>query len=102
MTYLSCDELIHCHGLFYQSKRDKAIIVLNYMDQGSMVNIILKSQQRYSENFCRYTLYNVALGLAKMHRANVLHRDIISDNILHSADGQIRISDLGLSDFLSQ
>ena len=37
-----------------------------------------------------------------MHSSNVLHRDIKSENILSSSQGDIKISDLGLSKFLSQ
>ena len=42
-------------------------IVLEYMDQGSMDRIVKNFHQSYSENFCRYSLYKVALGLQKMH-----------------------------------
>ena len=52
-----------------------------------MTDIVLKSRQSYSEDFCRYTLYKVAKGLLAMHCKNVLHRDIKSDNVLYSADG---------------
>ena len=99
MNYLDCEELVKCYDVYYFSK--KVFIFLEYMDQGSMEKIVLRSQQGYSENFCKYTLYKVALGLSRMHRANVLHRDIKSDNVLYSADGQIKICDLGLSTFLT-
>ena len=44
----------------------------------------------------------MALGLAKMHNNNVLHRDIKSENILTSSSGDIKITDLGLSKLLTQ
>ena len=44
----------------------------------------------------------VAMGLNEMHQKNILHRDIKSDNILCSSDGQIKIADLGFSVFLTQ
>ena len=74
---------------------------MEYMDQGAMDRII-KHSSDFSEDFCRYSLYKVALGLLKMHRNNVLHRDIKSDNILHSEDGRIKIGDLGTACFLSK
>jgi len=59
-------------------------------------------QPYYSEDFCRYALWKVARGLWSMHRKNVLHRDIKSDNILFSRDGEVKITDLGFSVFLSE
>ena len=37
-----------------------------------------------------------------MHNRNVLHRDIKSDNILSSMDGNIKLADLGFSVCLSK
>ena len=67
------------------------------MDQTSMFDICTNNYETYSEDFCKYTLYKVALGLSKMHHKNVLHRDIKSENILSSSDGEIKIADLGFS-----
>ena len=39
----------------------------------------------------------VAQGLAHLHRQNVIHRDIKSDNILCKLNGAIKITDLGCS-----
>ena len=72
------------------------------MDQGCMTNICIEDNENYSEDFCRYSLYKAAKGLDAMHRRNVLHRDIKSDNILYSADGEIKITDPGFSCFLSE
>ena len=44
----------------------------------------------------------VALGLREMHQHNFLHRDIKSDNILCSTEGEIKIADLGFSTCLTQ
>ena len=75
-------------------------IFLEYMEGGSMTSIIEKCFDKYSEEFIKYTLYRVALGLADLHKMQVLHRDIKSDNILCRADGVIKVADLGLAVFL--
>ncbi|MEM8671135.1 MAG: serine/threonine-protein kinase [Planctomycetota bacterium] len=40
---------------------------------------------------------SVANGLAAIHTKNILHRDIKSKNILRSKDGQIKLTDFGVS-----
>lgn len=97
---LGNDEVVTCYEL-YEHGRD-IWIVLEYMNNGAMTDIILDDQFRYSEEFCKYTLYKAAKGLASMHRRQVLHRDIKSDNILCNMEGAVKIADLGLSKFLTQ
>ena len=64
--------------------------------------MIRKHWKNFNADFIKYTLYAVAKGLKDMHKNNVLHRDIKSDNILFRADGDIKIADLGLSVFLHE
>lgn len=67
-----------------------------------MTQIILDKNGTFSEDFCRWSLYQVALGLQAMHAKNVLHRDIKSDNILCRPNGDIKVADMGFSVFLSE
>ena len=100
MAHLNCDELINCLEIYYFNR--KVFIILEYMDQGALTDFVLRNQKNYSEDSVKYCLYKVAKGLDSLHSRNVLHRDIKSDNILYSADGQIKICDLGFSTFLSE
>ena len=83
--------------------KNRIWVFLEYMEEGSLTDMILCGEYKhYSEDFARYTIYNVARGILAMHKKNVLHRDIKSDNILCRANGDIKIADLGFSVFLSQ
>ena len=75
---------------------------MDLMDQGDLTKIILAKQGDFSEDFCKWSLYCVAQGIKAMHDKNVLHRDVKSDNILCSANGDIKLADLGFSVFLSE
>ena len=72
------------------------------MEGGALTDIVVKRKGNFSEAFVRWTLYQVAKGLKKMHDHNILHRDIKSDNILLRSNGDIKIADLGFSVFLSE
>ena len=100
IAHLKSEELIQCVDLYDYGK--SIFIILELMDQGAMTDICIDYYKNYSEDFCRYSLYKAAKGLLAMHNKNVLHRDIKSDNILFSEDGQIKITDLGFSCFLSE
>ena len=100
MSWLECDQIVQCLELY--DYHGSIYIVLELMDGGSLTSIVQKHNADYSEDFCKYCLYMTALGLFKMHSKNVLHRDIKSDNILCSRNGDVKIADLGFSVFLSQ
>jgi len=67
-----------------------------------MENIVVDEGGQLSEDFIRWSLWNVALAVQAMHNKNILHRDIKSDNVLCRPDGTIKLADLGLSVFLSE
>ncbi len=67
-----------------------------------MTQIILDKNGGFTEDFCKWSLYQVAQGLQAMHSKNVLHRDIKSDNILCRPNGDIKVADMGFSVFLSE
>ena len=61
LSYLNCKEIIECEELYYYHRT--VYIVLELMDQGCMTDICLYGNDTYPEEFCRYSLYKVALGL---------------------------------------
>ena len=98
-SYLSSNEMVKVLDLYdYQNE---IFFVLEYMDQGSLRDIISYDHENYSEDFCRYSIYKVAKGLQKMHEKNFLHRDIKAANILSNRAGDVKVSDLGTTNFLS-
>lgn len=76
--------------------------VLELMDGGALTNILEDSSFSYSENFCKYTLYWVLRAIIDLHRNNIYHRSIQSDNVLVSVSGEIKLGGLCFAAVLSK
>lgn len=68
-------------------------IVLPYCEKGSMAQYVGKLQEDELWEFAG----QVAAGLAYMHQHQIIHQDIKPGNVLINGDGQLMITDFGIS-----
>ena len=100
MMHLHCEQLIRCEEVYEYA--NQIWVILEYMEDESMTDLVLSRQGDFAEDFVRWSLYQVALGLHAMHAQNVLHRDLKSDNVLVRTNGVVKIADMGFSVFLTK
>lgn len=92
--------LINCEEVF--DFQNRIWVFLELMEGGSLTDLVLTRGGNLSEDFVRWSLYQVVKGLEVMHDNQVLHRDIKSDNILVRPNGEVKLADMGFSVFLSE
>ena len=92
---------------YYNSfeEEEKLNIIMEYCDSGDLNDFIERHKQtKYllSENIVWKIFIKITLGLADIHKLNILHRDLKSLNIFLKKDEDIRVGDLGVAKILSQ
>jgi serine/threonine protein kinase len=72
---------------------------LELMDCGSLTEYVgnAKASANLTEEVCAYILLQTLRGLSTLHKRNIMHRDIKSDNILVNSRGDIKLCDFGYS-----
>lgn len=87
---IKCHETYHFGGFMW--------ISMEFMNGGCLTDVLEKyqaSKERMTEAQIAFVLREVLKGLKFMHGMKRLHRDIKSDNILMTKDGQVKLADFG-------
>eukprot|EP00948_MAST-09A_sp_MAST-9A-sp1_P004051 g4051.t1 len=90
------NSIVHFYDAFSNTGSGTISIVLEFMDAGSLQNLI-DSGTRLSEKILASIAFRVLQGLCQLHGNHLLHRDIKPSNILINRDGDVKISDFGIS-----
>ena len=85
---------------------NKLFLILDYCAAGDLGTLyilinplaqILKKKRRFSEETSKIYLCEILLALEKLHKYDIIFRDLKPDNIVINADGHALLTDFGLS-----
>lgn len=102
-----CPFLINCYGAYYDD--GKVNVVLEFMDSGSIGTLtrLLVKKLPASQPFVipevvlSKITHQVLQGLENLHHVRYqVHRDIKPDNILLNSNGEVKLTDFGISKHL--
>ncbi|MFO8061944.1 MAG: serine/threonine-protein kinase [bacterium] len=80
---------------FFEENKSQ-YIVLEYI-KGMTLDSLIEERGSIPYSTALYILQEVTRGLKYIHSNSILHRDLKPDNIMISADGEIKITDFGLA-----
>ena len=81
--------------------RDKVCIFMEYCSGGSLASLIEHGRIEQEEIVALYAL-QMCEGLAYLHNANVIHRDVKPENILFDHQGILKFVDFGAAKVIQQ
>ncbi|CAA2995988.1 mitogen-activated kinase kinase 6 [Olea europaea subsp. europaea] len=90
-----CPHVVVCYHSFYHN--GAISLVLEYMDRGSLVDVI-RQVKTILEPYLAVVCKQVLQGLVYLHHEkHVIHRDIKPSNLLVNHNGEVKITDFGVS-----
>ena len=79
-------------------KRQKAYIIFEFGDKGTLYDKIEKTTDGFSEDVCKYIFYEILKSVKSLHEKGICHRDIKLENILLFGDNlELKLCDFGFS-----
>ncbi|CCW62667.1 unnamed protein product [Phytomonas sp. EM1] len=87
--------IVSSYEAFFRDGR--LYIVLEYMDVGTINDIIKMHPEGVSEEMLAYIARELFQGLEYLHSLKIVHRDIKPANVLVNSKGEVKISDFGVA-----
>lgn len=97
------DALISFEGIFQDVEKGSVGIILEYMDRGSLLNLMARRRNSgkgagaLTEQLTAALLYQMLSGLHALHAAKKIHRDVKPGNILLNSQGVVKLTDFGVA-----
>jgi len=91
----NCPQLVQIYAFWLDTDTMEDVIVLEYMNIGSL-RMYIEKEGLLNEETCCHIAREVCKGLTALHAYNLIHCDLKLDNILLNTSGAVKICDFGL------
>ena len=92
---------LHCHAIVHFIRchyyGGEVWIVMELMELGSLEGYLEKGVTPFDEDAIAFIMGRVLMALEYMHTSGLIHRDVKSDNVCVSAQGEVKLADFGVS-----
>eukprot|EP00624_Nannochloropsis_granulata_P003119 evm.model.NODE_25904_length_47336_cov_19.557947.9 len=92
-----CPYIVSFYDAFADAKHGCLTLVVEYMNGGSLQDLLVDRGGCRNEDILAHISYNVLMGLDYLHARKMIHRDIKPSNLLLNSAGFIKLADFGVS-----
>jgi len=97
-----CPYLVQWYAGFASKLAPSVHVVLEFMDLGSLADMKARTKAvGVPAAWLWHVAKQVTGGLAYLHSKRLLHRDVKPGNILHNSQGEVKLTDFGISKIMS-
>lgn len=97
MSLPPCPFIVSFYDVFNDETKGRTCIVMEYMDGGSLQDIIAHNEGGIRDENALYNIsYAIMKGINYLHSRHMIHRDIKPSNLLINHFGDVKLSDFGI------
>ncbi|XP_046598274.1 serine/threonine-protein kinase 10 isoform X2 [Neodiprion lecontei] len=87
--------IVELHEAYFME--GKLWMLIEYCDGGALDSIMVELEKALTEPQIAYICQHMTQGLAFLHKAKVIHRDLKAGNVLLTMAGGVKLADFGVS-----